>query len=252
MWQAQQVWLLQGEAGTQSSLPRMLQRFGCQVQALRLSEWDGRDADCDLLLIDAPLDGAGVLEALQTQASRQQPHCIVLLANPGLPSVEACLQAGAQRVYPKPLDMATLETVLTLPYPPRPMQPKPDNAGSPMQQAIEQQVLQLGVPLQLIQEAAKLLLSQLPERVAALQQSVQARDYLSTQQRAHSLKGALGNFTASSPYEPCRQIDLLTKAKGDWGAIEAQLSILLQDCPVFVATLTQMLEALPPRASGAT
>ncbi|WP_374335969.1 Hpt domain-containing protein [Leeia sp.] len=253
MWQAQQVWLLQGEVGAQASLPRMLQRFGCRVHLSRLAEPQTAAPACDLILLDAPPDGEGVLATLQMLAVLcPQPQRMVLQATSGFPSEAACLQAGAQRVWPKPLDMATLESVLTLPYAPLPL--ANDTAAtpvSPMQQAIEQQVLQLGVPLQLVQEAARLLLAQLPERLAALQLSVRERDYIVTQQRAHSLKGALGNFIAVSPYEPCRQIDLLTKAKGDWPAIEAQLAILLQDYPVFADTLTQMLDALPSSPVGA-
>lgn len=61
-------------------------------------------------------------------------------------------------------------------------------------------------------EVLRLFLEEVPKKLRALQEAIEAGDAARVARAAHSLKGSSGNIGASSMLDVCRRIDDLAKA----------------------------------------
>lgn len=69
----------------------------------------------------------------------------------------------------------------------------------------------------LLGELIGIFLNDLPDRIADVEEAVQARELPTLHERTHALKGSLGNLAATRAYEAARDLDELARLNEETG-----------------------------------
>jgi len=88
----------------------------------------------------------------------------------------------------------------------------------------------------LLRDVAAMFLEQVQELLGGLEQAIEQANPANTAQLAHTLKGAIGNFSSKSAWSLSREIELAARA-GDWDTVRSRF----QDFRVVLARLVAEL-----------
>lgn len=94
----------------------------------------------------------------------------------------------------------------------------------------------------LLREMAQLFLEEYPAQISAIRNAVSQRDAKAIERTAHSLKGSVGNFAASTAYQSALALEIvgrtgkLEEAEQTLKALETALADLLPEMERLVAS----------------
>jgi|HubBroStandDraft_6_1064221.scaffolds.fasta_scaffold01339_6 PAS domain S-box-containing protein len=187
----------------------------------------------DLVLMDVQMPEMGGIEA--TQAIREKEKStgthlpiVAMTAHAMRGDRERCIEAGMDSYLAKPLDPRTfLQTVESMgsseiPKPAFPAEQteeaSPPIAGGPDESAL---LARFNGNHKLLQTLVKAFLEDAPKMMDRIRKAVTARDAAALADAAHALKGSVGNFGPSSPFETARRMELSARQgtlEGSWEA----------------------------------
>ncbi len=96
---------------------------------------------------------------------------------------------------------------------------------------------------ELLAELARLFLEELPGRLSAIEEALEARDAKRLESVAHALKGAVGNFAATAAFEAAKRLEQIGRA-ANWSQASTGYVALRRE----LARLSPVLDELvsPP------
>lgn len=208
----------------------------------------------DLIVMDCHMpmmDGLEATQYIRTQEEGTGRHTpiVALSAYDGAPNREACKQAGMDDFFAKPVSQATVLAMLD--YLPSASQVEalpsdPPSASNPtaLKHPMAQHLESLGLSIELVVDAGKMLLEQLAGRVALLELAFASENLAEIASNAHSLKGAVGTFTAGTLYQALQNIEQGARHHEDWLALADEWDRVLSSLEPFEHDLAQLLEGV--------
>ncbi len=181
----------------------------------------------DLVLMDVQMpdmDGLEATEEIRRREGSNGRHMpiIAVTAHAMRGDRERCLAAGMDDYLSKPVQGAQLLEAIE-----RVISESDEKRGNSMdfqgQLASLNRALALervGGDLTLLQEIARLFLEEGPSLVADLRRAAEARDAAELERVAHTLKGAVGNFTSEGPYQTALRLEMMGRQRSTDGAPE--------------------------------
>lgn len=199
-------------------------------EAVALSEEGG----FQLILMDMQMPVMGGIEATrlirqrEAGTARHQP-IIAMTANAMAGDHEMCLQAGMDGYISKPINVALMAAEMGRVLGANGAMPVEDAALPVHSASVDPVDLDVREALErfgeasLLVEIADAFREDLPVRLAALQEAVEAQDGPALVHAAHSLLGSAGNLSAMWLYRQARRLEQCGKA-GDFGDAAAALA----------------------------
>jgi two-component system sensor histidine kinase/response regulator len=188
----------------------------------------------DLVLMDVQMPEMGGIEA--TQMIRQKEistgthlPIVAMTAHAMSGDRERCLAAGMDGYLAKPLDPRTfLQTVESTEWPGGPSQAqkqeqKVDQPPAPIDGSLNESSLlaRFNGNRKLLQSLVKTFLEDCPKMMARIRKAVTAHDAAALADAAHALKGSVGNFGPSTPFETARRMEISARQGTLGGSWEA-------------------------------
>lgn len=186
----------------------------------------------DLILMDVQMpvmDGFQATTAIREKEKTTNRHIPIIamtaLAMKG--DRERCFEAGMDEYVSKPIDrdelFRTIGDVIKTNHP------------YPMEGEVASEVIDIPVALlglqgnkKLLKEISGMFLDELPKYLAAIQEAVQQGDSHKLDRASHTLKGAVGNFAATSSFEAAHAIEMIGKS-GDLAGAEKAIAGLFKE-----------------------
>ena len=188
----------------------------------------------DLVLMDVQMPEMGGIEATQAIREREKSTgahvpIVAMTAHAMRGDRERCIEAGMDSYLAKPLDPRTfLQTVESLGTAeiPKQSQQQGDEAvvistaasGGPDEAALLER---FNGNRKLLQTLVKSFLEDCPKMMDRIRKAVTARDAPALADAAHALKGSVGNFGPSAPFETARGMEISARQgtlEGSWEA----------------------------------
>jgi CheY-like chemotaxis protein/HPt (histidine-containing phosphotransfer) domain-containing protein len=207
-----------------------------------LAALDERRFDAVLMDVQMPeMDGLEAAAAIRAREAVTGAHVpiIAMTAHALKGDRDRCLAAGMDSYVSKPLRPRELFEVLDGLVP-----AAADAASAPAGSEAQPAAFDMAVALErvdgdleLMKELAELFLSECPQRMVEIRQSITKRDASRLQQGAHTLKGSVGNFGAREVFEAAQRLEIdgreqqWDQAEQDWAALEEAIGRLK---PAFV------------------
>lgn len=235
----------------------LLESYGHQVQVAD----NGRAAvdlyqtqPFDLVLMDVQMPIMGGFEATALiraaqQATGQHIPVIALTAHAMKGDRERCLAAGMDDYLTKPIQIKSLLTVLGNVAPAELAEEAPVTS----QEARTAEVLldsvinkvelmeRMAGKIELIKKISLTFFNTYPKQLAQLKAAIEQADSQAVANIAHSLKGAICTFAATSATEAARKLEMIGRS-GDLQTAEAALEVLEIEVAQFRNALTLLLE----------
>jgi PAS domain S-box-containing protein len=188
----------------------------------------------DLVLMDVQMPEMGGIEATQAIREREKSTgahlpIVAMTAHAMRGDRERCIEAGMDNYLAKPLDPRTfLQTVESMGSAEIPKQTQQqveqaEKTGSPASGALNQSALlaRFNGNHKLLRTLVKTFLEDCPKMMARIRKAVTARDAPALADAAHALKGSVGNFGPSAPFETARRMEISARQgtlEGSWEA----------------------------------
>ena len=248
----ERVLLAEDNAVNQRLAERLLEKRGCNVVTAKT----GSEAfdlfsrqDFDLILMDIQMPGLDGLEATRLIREREQgtgAHVpiVVLTAHAMKGDRELCLAAGADDYLAKPIVPQELAAVLE-----RLQVPVVTRENRSLGLALEP-----GRPLDshallgrvegdraLLAEMVRLFDKEAPMLLGQARAALDQGNFPSLQRAAHTLKGAIGNFSAGPAFQAAEELETAARNRASGAASSLQL---------LEAQLQKLTECLEPYRSG--
>jgi len=200
---------------------RMLEKRGFSVKAVvngqkALEALADEGFDLCLMDIQMPqMDGFEATAAIRKQEQQSGSHLpiMAMTAYAMKGDEERCLAAGMDGYVSKPIKPEELFKKIEALIP----APTADEAkaGEDSGLLFNAQALlsQVGGDLEILREVVELFLEDAPGQLARVKQAVGAQDAQALQRTAHSLKGALSNFSASKAVEAALQLETMGRTR---------------------------------------
>jgi signal transduction histidine kinase/DNA-binding response OmpR family regulator len=245
---------------------QLLQRLGCTVRSARdgdqaVQQW--AQGGVDIVLMDVQMPGSNGLEATrrirELEIRNGWPHTpiVAVTANAMNGDREACLNAGMDGYTPKPVSpqalMRAMEEAMMRtsgqPVPSGPADAAPGPRSPAAAGAIDVQKLRrrLDGDDATLRQLAQAMRTDLSERLAQLQQALQAKDTQLAVAHAHGLKGSLGSMTAERGARLSKGLELAALSR-DWKLFERALPLMQAEAQQIDAALAALLSEPPTGA----
>jgi CheY-like chemotaxis protein len=234
----------------QTFAARMLEKRGHSVVVVP----NGREAvsvlaarSFDIVLMDVQMPEMGGFEATAAIRERERTTgthlpIVAMTAHAMKGDREACLEAGMDAYVAKPLRMEEVfETIYRLVGMPIGREAPTRAHGADW---IDEESLLAGLDHDrgLLREIVEIFLHDAPRMQAAVSLAVRTRDAAALAEAAHALKGAVGMFTTTAPYQTARALEIIAR-KGDLDGAESTRAALDGE----IAELTKRLVKLVDR-----
>ena len=234
--------LAEDNAVNQRLAVSLLQKRGHQV----VIAGNGREAvaalerrrfDAVLMDVQMPeMDGFEAAAAIRSRDAASGTHTpiVAMTAHALKGDRERCLAAGMDAYVSKPLQPQELFSVLESLVPAAadsglgPARPRTPPAAFDLAAALER----VDGDVELMNELGELFLSECPQRMEEIRQAIIQRDGHRLEQRAHALKGSVGNFGAGEAFEAAGRLERDGReqdwghAERDWAALEEAIGRL--------------------------
>ncbi len=188
----------------------------------------------DLVLMDVQMPEMGGIEA--TQLIRQKEistgahlPIVAMTAHAMSGDRERCLAAGMDGYLAKPLDPRTfLQTIESTEWPGATKQTergeqKAEQPTVPIDRSLDESSLlaRFNGNRKLLQTLVKTFLEDCPKMMTRIRKAVTAHDAAALADAAHALKGSVGNFGPSAPFETARRMEISARQGTLGGSWEA-------------------------------
>ncbi|HEV2386612.1 MAG TPA: response regulator [Candidatus Acidoferrales bacterium] len=240
---------------------RLLEKYGHRVTAavngrevLAVLGKDGFGAfDAVLMDVQMPeMDGLEATAAIRERERNQGGHLpiIAMTAHALKGDRERCLAAGMDGYVSKPVraDMLFKELEAHIRHaesaPAQPAAPAPSEPSGPMLLDRAAVLTLVEGDRQLLEQLVSIFLDEVPTQLAGLKQAIGDGDAPRVERLAHTLKGAISNFAASSAWEAARRLETLGREKNLAGA-EAALTSLGQEVERLKPALQALAQEVP-------
>ncbi|MDJ0459665.1 response regulator [Arthrobacter sp. NQ7] len=228
------------------------------VAAVEITEYDGVLMDCHMPV----MDGFEATRIIRSRETGNSPLPIIAMTAGALDGDrERCLAAGMDDYLAKPVDATDLEALLARWVPDHvtpflPEQPLAVTGSYPAmtseypRQGLDQSRLailrDLGPSdgLGLLPAAAEAFRTDVPDRIASLNQAINDNDGQALTQAAHALKGAAANIGATTAAALCGELEALGSTGKHNGALQL-VSRLEAELAHVNIELDQALDAAP-------
>jgi two-component system, sensor histidine kinase and response regulator len=201
-----------------------------------LAALDGREVDLVLMDVQMPeMDGLQATAAIRARERTTGRHLpiVALTAHAMKSDRDACLAAGMDEYLSKPVNgRELLATIARLTG--SPAAPRPATGPRPLEVDRDALLARLGGDRALLVEIVDLFKAEGPRLLSEIRRCLDARDPAGMQRAAHTLKGTVANFGASSAQEAAAALERLGRdgrlegAETALGALESALDRL--DC----------------------
>ena len=222
----------------------------------------------DIILMDVQMpemDGFETTAAIRAAENPEGEHVpiVAMTAHAMKGDRERCLCAGMDAYVSKPLNVTELfQAIDTLvaKYPVDRTRPGPGGVSEEADEGAEidpraavfdrrEALDRLDGDLEIVQEVVRIFLDELPAMLAAIADSVSARDPLKLERAAHSLKGSAGSLAARRAFAAALRLELIVR-DNRLDDIEAAHADLLREIEPLEKEMEAFLaEALPPAVS---
>jgi CheY-like chemotaxis protein len=206
----------------------------------------------DLVLMDIQMpemDGFEATAAIRAQERVHRGHIpiIAMTAHAMRGDQERCLAVGMDGYVTKPIQMQELldaiETVLTPAAEAIVQQPGTSQADVPYDRAALLATVEGDV--ELLEELVRLFLMDYPQRMAELQEALDAKDTIRLARVAHTLKGAIGSLAAHAACAAAQRLEQLAW-DGDLALAPAAYATLEGEMARLIPALTSLAKEVMP------
>jgi CheY-like chemotaxis protein len=218
------------------------------------------DEPFDVVLMDVQMpemdgfEATAAIRAAEAGAPGRRLPVIALTARALQDEREECRRRGMDDFIAKPIQPRELYQVLSR-FAPLPTAPLPPAAEPPPSQAVLDEAsfrARCGGRDDLVRQIARLFLSECPRYLRGLHAALEQADAAALRSAAHTLKGAVGNLSATPAYGAARRLEELARdgrcdaAESALRDLEAELDRLR---PALRALLTDAVRTAPDCAS---
>jgi CheY-like chemotaxis protein len=230
----------------------MLEKQGHTMTALDTGKAALAQQTYDLVLMDIQMpemDGFEATAAIRAQERVHGGHIpiIAMTAHAMRGDQERCLAVGMDGYVTKPIQMQELldaiETVLAPAAEAIVQQPGTSQADVPYDRAALLATVE--GDMELLEELVRLFLMDYPQRMAELQEALDAKDTIRLARVAHTLKGAVGSLAAHAACAAAQRLEQLAWV-GDLALAPAVYATLEGEMARLIPALTSLAkEAMP-------
>ena len=210
----------------------------------------------DLLLMDVQMpemDGFEVTAAIRERENTTGTHIPILAmtANALRGDKERCLEAGMDGYVAKPIQVEELLKAVEGIVPPSFEEAQTSAAGQEPGTLIDRTALlaRLDGNTELLAEMAELFLRESPKLLQRVREAVRCSDAKALERAAHSLKGAVSNFTSQGGFETAQRLEMMGRT-GDLSQIEAAQAALEREVASLDAALDEMRKGVIAQAKS--
>ena len=231
---------------------RLLQKQGHTVvvtnngrEALAAFE-NSHPGEFDLVLMDVQMpemDGFEVTAAIREREKTTGTHIPILAmtANAMRGDKEKCLEAGMDGYVAKPTQIEELLMAIERIVPSGSEEAEICTARQEASDLIDRTAIlaRLDGNTELLAEMAELFLQECPKLLQQVREAVAQSDAKALGLAAHSLKGAVSNFTSQGAFETAQRLEMMGRT-GDLSQIEEVQAVLERDVASLDAALDEM------------
>jgi CheY-like chemotaxis protein len=227
---------------------KLLQKQGHVVTSVNngreaLEHWELNQVhQFDIILMDVQMpemDGLQATAGIRAKELVTGAHIpiIAVTAHAMKGDRERCLAAGMDGYISKPINPVDLAATILAAFPGR--SELPVAAADPLPKAPSDAELlaRFDGDGELLKELAGIFLQECPKMLGEIREALRARDPKLLERAAHTLKGSVGNFALSGPWETAQRLEFLAKS-GEVSGAEDMFHTLERQ----LAELNQILE----------
>src|SRR5262249_4862811 len=182
----------------------------------------------DVVLMDLQMPEMGGIEATKQlrereRGTRRRVPIIALTAHAMVGDRERCLQAGMDEYVTKPIRSEELCQAIQKVVPSDMADTGSTNGAPPNDTVIDREAVlaRVGQDIELLAEVTEIFWTDYPRLLAEIREAIERGDAAQLAKAAHSLKGAVSNFSASAAFDAARQLETIGQSGNVAGAAEA-------------------------------
>jgi CheY-like chemotaxis protein len=227
---------------------KLLQKQGHVVTSVNngreaLEHWElNQFHQFDIILMDVQMpemDGLQATAGIRAKELVTGAHIpiIAVTAHAMKGDRERCLAAGMDAYISKPINPVDLAATILAAFPGRTELPVAPPDPLPKVPSDAELLARFDGDGELLKELAGIFLQECPKMLDEIRQALRTRDPKLLERAAHTLKGSVGNFSLSGPWETAQRLEFLAKS-GEVSGAEDMFHTLEQQ----LAQLNQILE----------